>query len=265
MRLAHFDCFSGISGDMVLGALVDAGLDIDLLRSEIAKLRLPTDLRVERPSAADWVRRACRCASAEKRSHIPMSTTSTRMRTAAATATWQTSWSCWPRATSTRRSEAVPPGLSKTRRGGGAGSRCRRRGSPPARGRRFGRGRRRGRSGGRSAAAWSRRRAFVSAAVRHRARPVRPRQLPGAGPRGPGPVRRSARSAAGPDRYRSGARHPYGSGHHHHSCGFRRSPGLPPARSRLRRRGAGSALGPQRPAGAHRRAPDSAAGWTQPA
>ncbi len=48
MRLAHFDCFSGISGDMVLGALVDAGLDADLLRAEIAKLRLPADLRVER-------------------------------------------------------------------------------------------------------------------------------------------------------------------------------------------------------------------------
>ena len=24
MRVAHFDCFSGISGDMVLGALIDA-------------------------------------------------------------------------------------------------------------------------------------------------------------------------------------------------------------------------------------------------
>ena len=48
MRLAHFDCFSGISGDMVLGALVDAGLEVELLRAEIAKLRLPADLRVKR-------------------------------------------------------------------------------------------------------------------------------------------------------------------------------------------------------------------------
>ena len=48
MRLAHFDCFSGISGDMVLGALVDAGLDIDLLRAEIARLQLPAELRVGR-------------------------------------------------------------------------------------------------------------------------------------------------------------------------------------------------------------------------
>jgi uncharacterized protein (TIGR00299 family) protein len=41
MTTAYFDCFSGISGDMTLGALVDAGLSIDALRSELAKLSLP--------------------------------------------------------------------------------------------------------------------------------------------------------------------------------------------------------------------------------
>ena len=41
MTLAYFDCFSDISGDMTLGALVDAGVSIDLLRSELAKLNLP--------------------------------------------------------------------------------------------------------------------------------------------------------------------------------------------------------------------------------
>lgn len=40
MRVAHFDCFSGISGDMVLGALVDAGVSMTKLRSELKKLGL---------------------------------------------------------------------------------------------------------------------------------------------------------------------------------------------------------------------------------
>jgi pyridinium-3,5-bisthiocarboxylic acid mononucleotide nickel chelatase len=40
MTLAYFDCFSGISGDMTLGALVDAGVSIEALRSELAKLNL---------------------------------------------------------------------------------------------------------------------------------------------------------------------------------------------------------------------------------
>jgi len=40
MRIAYFDCFSGISGDMILGALIDAGLDIEELKSELKKLKL---------------------------------------------------------------------------------------------------------------------------------------------------------------------------------------------------------------------------------
>jgi uncharacterized protein (TIGR00299 family) protein len=41
MTIAYFDCFSGISGDMTLGALVDAGVPLDVLRAELAKLELP--------------------------------------------------------------------------------------------------------------------------------------------------------------------------------------------------------------------------------
>lgn len=49
MKYAYCDCFSGISGDMFLGALIDAGLPLDLLRSSIDALQLPeaVDLRVE--------------------------------------------------------------------------------------------------------------------------------------------------------------------------------------------------------------------------
>jgi pyridinium-3,5-bisthiocarboxylic acid mononucleotide nickel chelatase len=39
-RLVYFDCASGASGDMLLGALVDLGLPIESLREELAKLPL---------------------------------------------------------------------------------------------------------------------------------------------------------------------------------------------------------------------------------
>ncbi|MFO7169536.1 MAG: nickel pincer cofactor biosynthesis protein LarC [Chloroflexota bacterium] len=37
-RAIYFDCFSGISGDMALGALLDAGLELGALRAELEKL-----------------------------------------------------------------------------------------------------------------------------------------------------------------------------------------------------------------------------------
>ena len=40
MRIAYFDCFAGASGDMILGALLDAGLDLDTLKKELAKIHL---------------------------------------------------------------------------------------------------------------------------------------------------------------------------------------------------------------------------------
>jgi uncharacterized protein (TIGR00299 family) protein len=40
-RLGHLDCFSGASGDMLLGALLDAGLRLPELKRDLARLRLP--------------------------------------------------------------------------------------------------------------------------------------------------------------------------------------------------------------------------------
>ncbi len=41
MRVLHYDCFAGISGDMNLGALMDLGADREVLRSQLAALGLP--------------------------------------------------------------------------------------------------------------------------------------------------------------------------------------------------------------------------------
>jgi hypothetical protein len=42
MRTAYFDCFSGASGDMILAALIDAGLSPRRLREMLKRLRIPT-------------------------------------------------------------------------------------------------------------------------------------------------------------------------------------------------------------------------------
>ena len=38
MKTAYLDCFSGISGDMFLGALLDAGLSYDKLNQHLTSL-----------------------------------------------------------------------------------------------------------------------------------------------------------------------------------------------------------------------------------
>jgi pyridinium-3,5-bisthiocarboxylic acid mononucleotide nickel chelatase len=48
MRIAYLDCFAGISGDMFLGALLDAGVDPNILHEAVAALNLNATLKIEK-------------------------------------------------------------------------------------------------------------------------------------------------------------------------------------------------------------------------
>jgi uncharacterized protein (TIGR00299 family) protein len=47
VRVAHFDCFSGISGDMTLAALIGAGASVEAIREGLDSLHLQIKLEVE--------------------------------------------------------------------------------------------------------------------------------------------------------------------------------------------------------------------------
>ncbi len=61
MKIAYFDCSSGIAGNMVLGALLDAGLDAAYLKKELKKLEI-TNWKLEIRSVR---RGAVRCTHLE--------------------------------------------------------------------------------------------------------------------------------------------------------------------------------------------------------
>ena len=59
MNIAYFDCFSGVSGDMALGALLDLGVPVETLTAEMKRLHLKDwsiETRRERRGAIEGMR-----------------------------------------------------------------------------------------------------------------------------------------------------------------------------------------------------------------
>ena len=83
-RVLYFDCFSGISGDMTLGALLDAGLPLDELK---ARARQPGARRCRTCAPRRCCAPACRRRSSRVHEHagaLNPDTRNPRTRTAAA-------------------------------------------------------------------------------------------------------------------------------------------------------------------------------------
>jgi uncharacterized protein (TIGR00299 family) protein len=69
MRIAHFDCFSGVSGDMTLGALIDAGVDADAVRGAIDSLGLPITLEIAKIRKGGFAATEVRVEAPEEHVH----------------------------------------------------------------------------------------------------------------------------------------------------------------------------------------------------
>jgi hypothetical protein len=48
MRIAYLDCFAGIAGDMFLGALIDAGVPLEVLEEAASALNIDASLKIEK-------------------------------------------------------------------------------------------------------------------------------------------------------------------------------------------------------------------------
>jgi uncharacterized protein (TIGR00299 family) protein len=69
VRVAHFDCFSGISGDMTLGALIDAGVDANVIREGLESLQLPLRLEVDKVRKGGFAATQVRVEVPEESTH----------------------------------------------------------------------------------------------------------------------------------------------------------------------------------------------------
>ena len=71
MRVAYFDVFFGASGDMLLGALVDAGLSVDALQEVINRLHLPELVHIKAESVVHHHLRGVRVTVHTSEAHHP--------------------------------------------------------------------------------------------------------------------------------------------------------------------------------------------------
>lgn len=73
-KVAYFDCFSGISGDMILGALIDCGLELRRLQELLSGLKLSGyRLEAKKFPATGWPAPMCRLLSSmtPRQRHLP--------------------------------------------------------------------------------------------------------------------------------------------------------------------------------------------------
>ncbi|GIW78923.1 MAG: UPF0272 protein [Gemmatales bacterium] len=69
MKIAHFDCFSGISGDMTVAALIDAGVDAEAIRQGIASLGLPLEVQIEKTRKGGFAATSFHVSAPEEHHH----------------------------------------------------------------------------------------------------------------------------------------------------------------------------------------------------
>ncbi len=62
MKVLYFDCFSGASGDMIVGALIDAGVPLEEIRAALGSLSIDRD--------AVWTERVQRAGIGATKFHV---------------------------------------------------------------------------------------------------------------------------------------------------------------------------------------------------
>ena len=73
MKALYFDCISGASGDMVLGALIDAGADVNKIRDELSSLSMNGwDLEVREVTRGSIRATRCEVVVAAGTSDLPV-------------------------------------------------------------------------------------------------------------------------------------------------------------------------------------------------